>query len=161
MSIKQVLVGRDNFSYVIYCEDTKKAALVDPGSNASAPMKFIGQNNLDLQYIINTHYHGDHTGDNSRVKETYRCQLIASEADASRISDVDKTVSDGEKLLLGKTELEFMITPGHTPGGLCIIVDNEAIVTGDTLFIGDCGRKLCLFFLSHNKILASTGRDSF
>jgi len=54
--------------------------------------------------------------------------------------EVDIIVSDGDSFKLGKVNLEFLLTPGHTPGGICVIVDNEAIITGDTLFIGDCGR---------------------
>ena len=54
--------------------------------------------------------------------------------------EVDIMVSDGDRLKVGELNLDFLLTPGHTPGGICIIVDNEALLTGDTLFIGDCGR---------------------
>jgi len=52
----------------------------------------------------------------------------------------DVIVSDGSQLKVGNIVLSFLLTPGHTPGGICIIVDGEAMLTGDTLFIGDCGR---------------------
>lgn len=52
----------------------------------------------------------------------------------------DVIVADGSQLQLGDITLDFLLTPGHTPGGICIIVDHAALVTGDTLFIGDCGR---------------------
>jgi len=140
MIIQQIRNGIDNFSYLIYCEKTGKAALVDPGTNASECMKEIGKANLELVCIINTHHHGDHIAENSRVKDMYGCELIASKLEAKNIPDVDKTVDDDEVMILGQIELKFIITPGHTLGGMCIVVDNLAILTGDTLFIGDCGR---------------------
>lgn len=141
MTIEQILVGRDNFSYLIYCEETKLAALADPGTNASRVMKRIGKLNLDLKYVINTHHHHDHTGDNIRVKEAYDCKLIASHIDSEKIPEhIDIIVEDGDIIYIGNVQMEFIHTPGHTSGGICVIVDDKYLLTGDTLFIGDCGR---------------------
>jgi glyoxylase-like metal-dependent hydrolase (beta-lactamase superfamily II) len=140
MKIEQIRVG-SNFSYVIYCESTKQAVLVDPGYHADYAIKFISSHNLSLKYVINTHHHSDHTAESSRLKKTFKCKIIASGADKSNISsDVDLTVIDGEELMVGEVKLKFILTPGHTHDGLCIIAANEALLTGDTLFIGDCGR---------------------
>lgn len=136
MAIKQLRVG-DNFCYVIYCRSTKKAAIVDPSYDATEALNFISTNNLKLEYIINTHHHSDHTAENQRIKSIYQCQIITSEAGNG---NGDKLVADDEELMLGDVTLKFIHTPGHTPDGLCVIVDNQAIITGDTLFIGDCGR---------------------
>ena len=140
MKIWQIRVGIDNFSYLVQCESTGKAALVDPGSNASESMKMIGKYNMDLLFIINTHYHRDHNAENSRVAETYRCGIIASVIESAFIPGVTRTIADGEVAMVGDVKLEFILTPGHTPGGMCILVDDVALLTGDTLFIGDCGR---------------------
>lgn len=127
MTIEQIRVGSDNFSYVIYSDKTKEAALVDPGFDASKGLDFINNHKLKLLYIINTHKHSDHTADNQRVKSECGSEILAPK-------------DDGEELLLGEVRLKFLLTPGHTPEGLCIVVDDEALLTGDTLFIGDCGR---------------------
>ncbi len=141
MTVEQILVGRDNFSYLIYCKETKQAALVDPGSNASKAMKCIGELNLDLKYVINTHHHHDHTGDNIRMKEAYDCKLIASHIDSEKIpEDIDITVADQEIIKIGNVQMIFIHTPGHTSGSICVVVDASYLLTGDTLFIGDCGR---------------------
>ena len=140
MKTRQIRTGIDNFSYLVCCMTTGKAALVDPGMNASEAMAMVGRDNLELLFVINTHRHQDHTAENSRVKETYRCEVIASEADSQGIPDATRIVSDGEVIMLGNVRLRFLLTPGHTPGGICILVDDEALLTGDTLFIGDCGR---------------------
>jgi hydroxyacylglutathione hydrolase len=130
----------DNFSYIVQCERTRKCALIDPGNNASEAMAFIGRENLDIEWAIATHHHSDHVSEISRVAETYRCGILASATDASRIEGVTRTVTDGETVMLGSVKLEFIMTPGHTPGSMCIIADGIALFTGDTLFIGDCGR---------------------
>ena len=138
MTVEQILVGRDNFSYLIYCEETRLSALVDPGNNASKAMGRIGHKGLDMKYIINTHHHRDHTAENRRVKQAYKCGIIAS--DMEKTMSYDIPVEDGETMSLGNVRMKFLHTPGHTPGGLCIIVDDKYLLTGDTLFIGDCGR---------------------
>jgi len=77
-----------------------------------------------------------------RIKKSIpSLKIVASESDGAKLNiGVDVIISDGDQLKLGKVNLKFILTPGHTPGGICIIVDNEALLTGDTLFIGDCGR---------------------
>lgn len=142
MTIKQIKVGFDNFSYIIYCSNRRKAAIVDPGFNTSKLLEFISSNNLKLEYLIATHYHSDHTGEIQKIKNSISSsKVVASEPDGSKLGmKVDITVSDNDQLKLGDINLDFILTPGHTSGGICIIVDNEALITGDTLFIGDCGR---------------------
>ena len=142
MTIEQIRVGFDNFSYVIYCPKRRKAAIVDPGYDAFKLLEFISSNNLELDYIITTHCHSDHTSGLQKIKNsTSLSRIVASKLDGSKLGiTVDIKVSDNEQLKLGNINLNFILTPGHTPGGVCIIVDNEALLTGDTLFIGDCGR---------------------
>lgn len=140
MVVEQIRVGFDNFSYIVFCDKTNKAAIVDPSYNSSKLLEFISNNNLILEYIIATHYHTDHTSGIRAIKSSISSsKIVASELDGVKIG-VEIVLSDGDKLALGETNLDFLLTPGHTPGGICIIVDNEALLTGDTLFIGDCGR---------------------
>jgi glyoxylase-like metal-dependent hydrolase (beta-lactamase superfamily II) len=140
-TIEQIRVGFDNFSYIIYCPKSRKSAIVDPGFDASKALEFISCKNLDLKYIINTHYHSDHSSESKRIKNSIPSSIVASKSDGAKMDvEVDITVSDGDRLKLGEVHLDFILTPGHTPGGICILVDNEALLTGDTLFIGDCGR---------------------
>ncbi len=142
VTIEQLKVGFDNFSYVVYCTIKKESAIVDPSFDATKALEFISSNNLKLKYIIITHYHSDHSGDTHRVKKLHPLlKIVASNSDGTRLGvTVDIIVTDGDKLKVGDVNLDFILTPGHTQGGICIIVDNEAILTGDTLFIGNCGR---------------------
>lgn len=141
LTIEQIKVGFDNFSYIIFCPIRRKAAIVDPGYDASAALEFIQSNNLQLEYIILTHYHGDHSSASQGIKNSIPSKIVASESDGAKLDvEVDIIVSDGDRLKVGEVYLDFILTSGHTPGSICIIVDNEALLTGDTLFIGDCGR---------------------
>jgi len=142
MVVEQIKAVFDNFSYVISCLKSKEAAIVDPSFDATKALEFISTNNLKLKYIILTHYHSDHTRDTLRIKDSYpNIKIISSKSDGENMGfNVDLYVSDNDELKIGDVNLKFILTPGHTKGGICIIVDNEVIITGDTLFIGDCGR---------------------
>jgi glyoxylase-like metal-dependent hydrolase (beta-lactamase superfamily II) len=140
--VEQIKIGFDNFSYIIYCSVSKKAAIVDPGFDASKTLKFISSKNFKLEYIIVTHYHSDHSSETKRIKNLIpSSKIVTSKQDGKKL-DVkpDIIVSDGSRLKLGEVDIGFLLTPGHTPGSICIIVDNKVLLTGDTLFIGDCGR---------------------
>ena len=141
MAVLQIKVGQDNFSYIIYCERSKKAAIVDPGFDGSVPLKAASDRGLSLEYVINTHHHGDHTADNQRVKDEAGARIVASKIESPRVkSGVDLEVENGDILRIDDVKVEFLLTPGHTEGGLCLIVDDAYLITGDTMFIGDCGR---------------------
>jgi glyoxylase-like metal-dependent hydrolase (beta-lactamase superfamily II) len=141
MVVRQIRVGADNFSYLIHDRETREAALVDPGFDASEALSVIGDEDLELKYLINTHYHSDHTMANSTVLKDTGARLVASDEDGSKLKEkVDIRIKDGDELFLGCIQLKFIKTPGHTPDGICIIAEDEFLITGDTLFINDCGR---------------------
>lgn len=142
MPIEQIKVGYDNFCYVIYCRTQRKAAVVDPGCDAAAILAFLTSNNLSVDYILLTHHHSDHTAEASHLKRSFPAsRIVASEEDGKKLPvRPDIIVCDGSQLKLGTLHLDFLLTPGHTKGGICILVDTKALLTGDTLFIGDCGR---------------------
>ena len=141
MVVRQLRVGMDNFSYLIHDRETGEAALVDPTFDASEALSIIKTEDLDLKFLINTHHHSDHTMAIKKVLKETGPLLVASEEDGSKLNEkVAIKVKDGDELVLGCLPLKIIKTPGHTPGGICIIIENEFLITGDTLFINDCGR---------------------
>jgi glyoxylase-like metal-dependent hydrolase (beta-lactamase superfamily II) len=142
MAIKQIKVGYDNFSYIVFCKKKNKAAIVDPSYDTTVGVEFLSSNKLELQYIINTHYHNDHSKGNQTLKRLYPlAEIVLSKEDGDNLDmKIDRIVMDNDLLYLGDIRLLFLMTPGHTSGGICVLVNNEALLTGDTLFIGDCGR---------------------
>jgi hydroxyacylglutathione hydrolase len=142
MAVEQIRIGADNFCYVIYDPLQRKAGIVDPGYDTAKPFRFIASKHLTLEYILVTHYHSDHTAGVKRIKELFpSSKIVASKQDGGRLDvQPDMFVSEGSQIHIGTLLVDFLLTPGHTPGGVCIMVEKKALLTGDTLFIGDCGR---------------------
>jgi hydroxyacylglutathione hydrolase len=134
---KQIQQHGDNFSYIIADEDAKEAAVVDPSFNASEIIKVLKAKNLRLKYIINTHGHSDHTAGNAELAQMFNAEIVAHKL--ARVN-FDLAVQDGDVLTVGKIRIKVIYTPGHTMDGICLLVDDEKLLTGDTLFVGECGR---------------------
>jgi hydroxyacylglutathione hydrolase len=134
---KQIQQRGDNFSYVIADDATKEAAVVDSSFNASEIMHVIKSNNFKLKYIINTHGHSDHVAGNQELHSMFGGKIVAHRL--ARVN-FNVVVDDGDVLKLGGVSLKVIYTPGHTPDGICLIVDGKKLLTGDTLFVGECGR---------------------
>lgn len=143
--------------YVAADEATKKAFLVDPGGRNINMINYIKENGFTIEYIILTHGHGDHIGGvTDCMKEFPDAKLVASIHEKAMLADpnlnmspmtcsipisltADRSVSDGETMKVGNMELKFLHTPGHTPGGMCIAVE-DVVFSGDTLFEQSIGR---------------------
>ena len=142
--------------YLLIDTDTNKCAVIDPGGMADRILSYIKSNNLELEYIVLTHGHGDHIGAVNELKDRADVKVVAHSDEKELLSDnkknlsysmhcgpqqieIDIYVNDKEKLQMGSLKLSFIHTPGHTPGGMCIRV-NDDMFTGDTLFAGSIGR---------------------
>ena len=137
MFFRQIQQHGDNFSYLIADPETKEAAVIDSSYNAAEIIKIIKAQNLSLRYIINTHGHSDHTAGNIELRSIFSAKIVAHKQSKT---DSDITVEDGEVFSVGKISIRVLYTPGHTPDSLCLLVDKEKLFTGDTLFVGECGR---------------------
>lgn len=136
MFFKQIKSVGDNFSYVVADEATKEAAVVDPSFNAEAIISLVRHRGLKVKYIVDTHHHGDHTAGNERVQSSLGGKVVAHTS--SNVAK-DIGVEDGDVLRLGKVAIKVIHTPGHTADSICLLVDGK-VLTGDTLFMGECGR---------------------
>jgi glyoxylase-like metal-dependent hydrolase (beta-lactamase superfamily II) len=136
MIFKQIKRNGDNFSYILADDTSKKAAVVDPSFNADTIVKTCNDLNLDVEYVIDTHSHGDHTAGNEAVKSCFNAKIVAHELSPVK---KDLSVADGDTIKVGSLTIKVMHTPGHTRDGICLLVDGK-LLTGDTLFVGECGR---------------------
>ncbi len=142
--------------YLIACEETGKAAVIDPGGDADKILHKIKENEFDLEYIILTHGHGDHIGGVKQIKKNTDAKILIHEDDEYLIESAEKNFSnmlkgpgvefsadqlleDGDSLNLGNLKLDIIHTPGHTPGGITI-KSGDLLFTGDTLFANSIGR---------------------
>jgi hydroxyacylglutathione hydrolase len=137
MFFRQVQRHGDNFSYVIADDVTREAAVVDPSFNAGEIVRVLKTENLKLRYVINTHDHSDHTAGNEELLSMFNAKTVAHKL--SRIS-ADVRVDDGDFIHVGSVLISVIHTPGHTPDSICLLVDEKKLLTGDTLFVGECGR---------------------
>ncbi len=137
MKVYQIEVGNmQNFTYILEDEDTDAAIVVDPSWDIEEIQEVIEKNNLEVKYIVNTHHHFDHTIGNEALVKITGAKIIQHNASALKN---DMTVSDGDKIKFGNSELTVFHTPGHSKDSICLVGDGK-IFSGDTLFVGNCGR---------------------
>jgi glyoxylase-like metal-dependent hydrolase (beta-lactamase superfamily II) len=137
MFFRQVQQHGDNFSYIIADDTTREAAVVDSSYNAGEITHILEAENLKLKYIINTHGHSDHTAGNQELRSASSARIVAHKL--SRVN-ADVTVDDGDIINIGSIPVKVIHTPGHTPDSICLLAGNQKLLTGDTLFVGECGR---------------------
>ncbi|MBA4438174.1 MAG: MBL fold metallo-hydrolase [Nitrosopumilaceae archaeon] len=137
MIVHQIPVGpMQNFSYIIVDEDTNESIIVDPSWNLMELELIIKENNLKIKYIVNTHYHDDHTRGNEDMVASTKAPIIQHESSTLKN---DITVKDGDFIEFGNSKLKVLHTPGHSTDSICLVGDGK-IFSGDTLFVGNCGR---------------------
>ena len=99
MIVKQLKMGfMDNFSYLIGCEKSRKALVIDPGGDAERIVAEAGKERLEIQTILNTHAHGDHTAGNAELKQLTGARIVIHELDADGYPDADVILSDEKTL---------------------------------------------------------------
>lgn len=142
--------------YIVSCPKTGKAAVVDPGGDEERILAEVEKAGLTVEYIICTHGHPDHVCGNRGIKVATGAAIIMHSADAAFFGQaevqnyfsmlglepsppVDRLVEDGDIIEIGEEKLEVIHTPGHTPGGICLLCGSD-LLTGDTLFVGGIGR---------------------
>ena len=137
MKVHQIQVGgMQNFSYILEDEETEEAIIIDPSWDLENIEQTINRNDLKIKYIVNTHHHFDHTLGNEAMAKLTGAKIIQHEASELKH---DLTVTDGDKITFGDSELSIIHTPGHSKDGICLVGDGK-IFSGDTLFVGNCGR---------------------
>ena len=137
MIFEQIPVGyMQNFAYLVGDENTRLAAVVDPAWDIDRILAIVKRYNLRIIFAINTHAHPDHTSGNSELVKATGAKVLAHET--SRLKK-DIGVKESDTLHVGSLELKFIHTPGHSPDSMSVLV-NGKLMTGDTLFVGECGR---------------------
>ncbi len=154
--IEQIACGpMQNFVYLVGSRRTREVTIVDPAWSIAGLLEHIEQKDLTPVGALVTHYHPDHIGGEiygqkieglSELLEQRGMKIYVNKHEAqgvSRVTGISEAdlvkVDSGDTLRIGDVEIEFLHTPGHTPGSQCFMAHN-ALVSGDTLFIQGCGR---------------------
>lgn len=142
--------------YILGCEETKKAIVIDPGDEPDRILMALAQSKFTVAYILNTHGHFDHVGGNKKMKEVTGAVLAIHEEDEPMLSQLsasaasfglsaenspaaDQYLREGDTIRAGSMTLKVIHTPGHTRGGVCLYSPGY-LFSGDTLFAGSIGR---------------------
>ncbi len=143
MIVRQMKLGpMDNFSYLVWDEKTKDAVIIDPAWQPEKIADAVKKEGLKPAAVLLTHGHPDHVNAVRYFTAGADLPVYLHAADAEMLEDRPaglKNVSDGDAVTAGTLKLDVMHTPGHTPGSVCYVA-GDAVFTGDTLFIGECGR---------------------
>ena len=137
MFFRQIQQHGDNFSYIIADETSCEAVVVDPSFNACEIIRILKNQKLMLKYIINTHGHSDHTSGNHELHSVNDAKIVVHKLSKT---SAEIKVDDGDTIIVGNISINVIHTPGHTPDSICLLVEGKKLLTGDTLFVGECGR---------------------
>ena len=127
-----------NFSYIIADENRRVAAIVDPSWDLEKTYAILEDNKWRVRMIINTHNHFDHVLGNEQIASHTGARIVQHQ-DSDWGGKYDPII-DGEQIPLGDTIIKVLHTPGHSKESISLLVDDKFIFTGDTLFVGGCGR---------------------
>ncbi|SHE57275.1 Glyoxylase, beta-lactamase superfamily II [Desulforamulus putei DSM 12395] len=142
--------------YIIGCEETGQAAVVDPGDEAGRILDRLAKGGLKVAAVVLTHGHADHIGAVGELKKATGAPVMIHAQDGEMLTNparnlsawlgeqlsfkpADRLLEDGDTIQVGTVTLEVIHTPGHTPGGICLRAGKD-LFTGDTLFARSIGR---------------------
>ncbi len=146
-------------AYVLTDKETNHTAVVDPGfadKKLTEALESAGEGNV--KYILLTHGHFDHIGAVCEYAERFGAKIVISSPEVPFLTDnslnlsgrlfrglepctADVVLEDGDVITLGNTEIRFVLTPGHTQGSGCFVVEEDGVIfSGDTLFYRSIGR---------------------
>ncbi|HEX5791631.1 MAG TPA: hydroxyacylglutathione hydrolase, partial [Rheinheimera sp.] len=141
LQITPIPAFEDNYIWALCQPDSNHCLVVDPG-NAENVMQYLAKHKLELDTILVTHHHADHTGGILQLRQRYpQLNVIGPAAEQQRISGLTQTVTDGDKVHLPRFQLTFDVisVPGHTLGHIAFY-SAPVLFCGDTLFSAGCGR---------------------
>jgi hydroxyacylglutathione hydrolase len=141
LTVELIPAFQDNYIYLLRVPGSDVVGIVDAGDAAPAIAE-LDRQGLTLTHIFNTHHHPDHVGGNDALKARFpRARLIGPASETARISGMDQTVADGEKVKFGPLSFKVIEVPGHTSGHIAFWTEQgQAVFCGDTLFAMGCGR---------------------
>lgn len=135
-----------NYIYLIVDKITKQTAIVDPSWNYDTVINLINKLNVKISALLLTHSHIDHVYMVDRLIEKYKdVKVYMSDVECRYYNYTANNLfrlQDGDKIRFGETEVECILTPGHTKGSMCYLLQ-ASLFTGDTIFAEGCGMCTC------------------
>ncbi len=130
----------DNYTFLLHDDGKDITAIIDPGDSEPV-LAACKTHGYELDFILITHHHWDHTGGNQELVARTGCQIVGPASEAEAIADLSVTLNPSDTFSLGNTKADVMDIAGHTAGHIGYYFATEkALFCGDALFIGGCGR---------------------
>lgn len=137
MIFEQVVTG-GCLSYLLGCEATRAAVLIDPElSRIDSYLGLVHQQGVNVRYLVDTHTHADHFSASHELARVLHAPVVMHRLSPAPFADL--RVDDGDMLIVGELRLKALHTPGHTRDSICLVAADR-VFTGDTLLIGGTGR---------------------
>ncbi|HVT09408.1 MAG TPA: MBL fold metallo-hydrolase [Polyangia bacterium] len=131
-----------NFCEILFCPETREAAIVDPAFEVDRLLHEALRQNLNVKLALITHTHHDHIDGVAELCDKTGAAVVVNPREAAAVRAPGRTLvdaTDGRDIAIGRRGVRALLTPGHTVGGTCYLADGY-VVTGDVLFVGGCGR---------------------
>ena len=140
LRIERIPTLGDNYTYLVVCEETQEAAIVD-APEAEPVIAKVDELGCRVTKILSTHHHGDHSMANPALAEKYGAPVYGHVSDSARIPGFTDGLEEGDTITVGHHTARIFFIPSHTMGHIAYVFDDaKAAFTGDTLFAGGCGR---------------------
>jgi len=140
LRVERVPTLGDNYTYVIVCEDTGEAAVVD-APEADPVVRRVDQLGARVTRVLSTHHHFDHSAANPELARRYEAPVFGHASDEGRLPGLTDGLEEGDTVSVGRQTARVLFIPAHTRGHIAYAFDEaEAVFCGDTLFAAGCGR---------------------
>ena len=137
MILEQYQVGPyENFTYLVAESEGGEGVVIDPSFGIDPVLQAIDEKSVKVRFILNTHSHRDHVAGNKDVRERTGAKVVAH---ALAPLGQDISVKEGDRIESGRLRFDVLHTPGHTRDSVLYLFEGH-VATGDTLFVGECGR---------------------
>jgi hydroxyacylglutathione hydrolase len=140
LRIERVPTLQDNYTYVIACEETNDAAIID-APEFEPVVKRVAEMGVTVTKVLSTHHHWDHSGANPELAEHFGARVYGHASDHDRIPGFTDGLEEGDTISVGRETARILFIPAHTRAHIAYVFDDaQAVFCGDTLFAAGCGR---------------------
>jgi hydroxyacylglutathione hydrolase len=140
LQIERIPTWQDNYSYLLICQETHDAAIVD-APEADPVVRRVDETGARVSKILSTHHHADHSMANPDLSKLYDAPVYGHHSDAGRIPGFTNGLDEGDTIDVGNETARILFIPSHTMGHIAYVFDRaRALFSGDMLFAGGCGR---------------------
>lgn len=140
LRVERIPTLRDNYTYLLCCEQSGEAAVVD-APELEPVVRRVDALGVSLRKILSTHHHPDHAAANPELAKRYGAPVYGHRSDADRLAGFSHGLEEGDTLTVGRETARILFIPAHTRGHIAYVFDDAgAVFCGDTLFAAGCGR---------------------